>query len=536
MANKRVNDLVDASLPIVGTDKILVSRDGIVLNKANALDLPVSTAVQAAIAVKAELSTAQKANPSITGVAGADVNGGIYDAAGNLVSLGGVPSNTKLTSFANNVYLGNSTCFAAIGDSKTTSDAGTSAYPKRIADLVANIVNSMTNKPAVHYYEFDYASSVPRKLKARQILVAGDPIAQTFRTGVTNKNIPRAALFAIDKSRLAIQLSIKPVSDIPTARGTLVRAVGSVANTFCFTSYIEENTGDLVFIWSTDGTNTVTARATKAQLGTAIQSGVQKDIAIEFIGDNGSSGHTVKFYTSAAFADTWTEIAAAAYTGVGVVSLYALDTTVDSVKIGAESTNFRVLEGEIYDVKVCTHLQGGIQSPPVYEWMPVGNLLSDTNLLGTGTISIFGCGYPGIKSTNMLNNLAMFPKFNRGQVIISTADNEDTYETTLYTQLEQLRTKIEAVYPYTPKAVLIINYNIAPFANAKTQRYRCDYVHSWAVENNLEVINCTGLFARQANFGAAVIKADGQHPTQNNPGSDGQTIVYNEVIKRLGFV
>lgn len=473
-----------------------------------------------------------------------------YDASGNptilksdgteaSVGVGALTNaNLKLASFANNVLAGTSACFVAITDSKSTSDAGTSAWPKRIADLVVSLTSEFTNKPAVHYCEFSWTDSAPRKLKARQILQAGDPIAQTFRTGVANKNIPRASLFPIDKTRMAIQMSIKPVADIPTNRGTLCRAVGSAGGTFCFSLYQEENTGDIVFLWSTDGaspTGSTTVRVTKAQLGAAIQSGVQKDIAVEFIGDNGAGGHTVKWYTSPAFGDTWTEITAAAFTGVGTATLYALDTTVDSVKIGAESTNFRVFEGEIYDVRICTHLNGGIQCPPVYEWMPLGNLLNDANLVGTATITIYGCGYPGIKSTTMLNNPAMFPKFNRGLVVISTADNEDTYEASLYGQLEQLRTKIEAVYPYTPKAALMVNYNIPPFTNRLSQRYRVDFVHNWAVENNLEVINCTDEFSKLPNFGAEFIKTDGQHPTQNSPGSDGQSLLFNKITKAIGL-
>lgn len=42
MANKRVGELGDVSLPILGTDKILVSRDGINITKATIGDLPPS--------------------------------------------------------------------------------------------------------------------------------------------------------------------------------------------------------------------------------------------------------------------------------------------------------------------------------------------------------------------------------------------------------------------------------------------------------------------------------------------------------------
>lgn len=524
-----------AGKSVVGAGNVAITKEDVGLpNVDNTSDAskPVSTAQEGAIMTAAG-SALTAANNYTDDELAAHVAAANPHEQYALKSQSGF--NEKLLSFANNVLEGTSACANFIGDSKTTSDAGTTAYPRRIANLVSSIVSGFSSVPAVHYYEFDYATAAPRKLKPRVILQAGNPIAQTFRTGVSNKNIPRISPFPTDKTRMAIQLSIKPVSDIPSVNGILVRAAGGHAGTFCYSFYIEATTGDLVFAWSANGTDLTTNRVTKAQLGTAIQSGVQKDIAVEFIGDNGASGHTVKFYTSPAFADTWTEITAAAYTGVGVTSLYALDTTVDTTKLGANSTNVQVFEGEIYDVKICTHLQGGIQCPPVYEWMPLGNLLNDNNLVGTATISIFGCGYPGIKSNTMINQSAMFPRFDRGFVSISTSDNEDTYGATLYGQLEQLRTKIEAVYPYTPKAVILVNYNISPFANKLSQRYRVDFVNNWGVENNLEIINCTGTFARQANFGAAFIKADGQHPTQNNPGNDGQTLVTNQVVRNMGL-
>lgn len=45
MANKRVGELTDASLPILGTDKILVSRDGLRLDKANVNNLPFANVI-----------------------------------------------------------------------------------------------------------------------------------------------------------------------------------------------------------------------------------------------------------------------------------------------------------------------------------------------------------------------------------------------------------------------------------------------------------------------------------------------------------
>lgn len=81
MANKRVSELQDASLPLQRTDKILVSRDGSLLTKANASDLPLP------------LTTQQTANPDITGVAAVG-NGKIYGEDGQEIPIGGAPTST----------------------------------------------------------------------------------------------------------------------------------------------------------------------------------------------------------------------------------------------------------------------------------------------------------------------------------------------------------------------------------------------------------------------------------------------------------
>lgn len=82
MATKLVNELDNAPLPLASTDKILVSRDGINVNKATINDLP------------KPLNTAQLANTNITAVAGTDSLGNVYDASGNLVKLSGIVTQT----------------------------------------------------------------------------------------------------------------------------------------------------------------------------------------------------------------------------------------------------------------------------------------------------------------------------------------------------------------------------------------------------------------------------------------------------------
>lgn len=107
-------DYADADL----TEQALITLDNSIPGKVRSailtgIDLSVNAAISAADSVigafgklqkqisdhivdgKGHLTNAQKANAAITGIAGADVNGNVYDAAGNLVSGGsGLPRRT----------------------------------------------------------------------------------------------------------------------------------------------------------------------------------------------------------------------------------------------------------------------------------------------------------------------------------------------------------------------------------------------------------------------------------------------------------
>jgi len=58
MADKNIGQLTDATLPLLGTDKMIVSRDGVNLNDVVLSELPISTAQQAALNAKENTITA----------------------------------------------------------------------------------------------------------------------------------------------------------------------------------------------------------------------------------------------------------------------------------------------------------------------------------------------------------------------------------------------------------------------------------------------------------------------------------------------
>lgn len=103
MAGKTVNELDAASVPLVGTDKILVSRDGINLNKAIISDLPVQPTLVSGTNIKT-------------------INGSSILGSGDITVASSV--NLGTTQDTTTVTVTNSSGTSAIISSATTSNAG----------------------------------------------------------------------------------------------------------------------------------------------------------------------------------------------------------------------------------------------------------------------------------------------------------------------------------------------------------------------------------------------------------------------------
>jgi len=113
MANKTISELTDATLPLLGTDKTIVSRDGVNLNDVVLSELPVSTATQTALDTKVSTSALTESVQDIIGssvVAGANVTVAYNDTDGTTT----ISSTAGGTTPTNVPFLG-----SAIGDSIT---------------------------------------------------------------------------------------------------------------------------------------------------------------------------------------------------------------------------------------------------------------------------------------------------------------------------------------------------------------------------------------------------------------------------------
>lgn len=161
MANVSVNNLTDAAKPLAGTDKILISRDGVSINKASLSDLPVSDATINALSGKQN-----------TIVAGNGIT-----ITGNVVSSTSVGSNvTSVNSKTGEVIV-------------TKTDVGlsnvdnTSDLNKPLSTATANAISVKANITDLNTLASTVAGKQNALVAGTNVTISGNVISATTGSG-----------------------------------------------------------------------------------------------------------------------------------------------------------------------------------------------------------------------------------------------------------------------------------------------------------------------------------------------------------------
>jgi len=267
--------------------------------------------------------------------------------------------------------------------------------------------------------------------------------------------------------------------------------------------------------WSSDGSNSI-IKSADAPIPVSNGASVWLKATIDV--DNGSSGNTVKFYTSSN-GTNWTQLSTSVVTA-GVTSIYA--STAD-IHIGSRGTS-QPLIGKIYRVFVKNGIAGKVVASPDFGQAYPSIVTTFPDLEGnavtkTGTIT-WGNGAPCVIIANAsvsgqtaayFNNEARFALVTAHEPLlqfVSLSHNEMT--TVDYTTYRTLIAAIAAKYPNSGIVLCAQNPQQTPLVYIDHHAIRCGQVAQYAVVNDYGLIDAFAAFKALGDFSGYM--ADGAHP------------------------
>lgn len=293
-------------------------------------------------------------------------------------------------------------------------------------------------------------------------------------------------------------------------------------------------TGAPYFYWSADGTNTIVKVATSPL---PILDGVDIWVRVTLDVDNGASGHTLIFYTSADGV-TWTQLGNPVITA-GVTSIFASTTTVEiGTRTGGLSDLFA---GKIYKVIVKNGINGKIVASPDFGMVTPSLIKSFKDVEGNiwtalGTC-ITGNGSPSLLVLNASRagaNVAYSKDVTRFALqtpiepqlsFISYSHNEGE-DIDYQLDYEGLCTNLLTAYPNTGVVCVTQNPQTAPVGNPRYHAIRNRQVALLSAKNDYGLVDVFRAIM-ETGYPENYVVADGVHPN-----SDG-TSLWLEKIKEF---
>lgn len=152
---------------------------------------------------------------------------------------------------------------------------------------------------------------------------------------------------------LEVEFDIDPVSWATGASQTIAAKLATGQRSFTVSI---RATGELGFGYSTDGSNLFTRVSTAP-----VPFGGRRQGKVEFDADNGSAGHTVRFYTRTPGAATWTQLGSSVVTA-GVVTMFSSSSPLEIASAAIGTGSF--MPGTVYSLTVRSGIGGTIVANP----------------------------------------------------------------------------------------------------------------------------------------------------------------------------
>lgn len=304
---------------------------------------------------------------------------------------------------------------------------------------------------------------------------------------------------------LVVEAEILPTSWTGSEQVIAGQFPTAAANQRAWYFYIT-TTGDLAFNWTTDGTTLQTAATSGAWTKPAGKVFVKVELDV----DNGSSQHTVRFYTSTD-GDTYTQIGTTV-TRSGVTSIF---NSTAPYEIGGRADTAGLFNGKMYEVRVRSGLVDGPYSCPALpeHWAPKA---ASPGAAGKPILTFVNGSHPGANFA-YLADAARMPKLtpNYGQclVVLSSSHNEASYHgNALLNDIKALAAAVSIRVPNTPFAICTQNPRMAPANRITEQAQRRQEYTTFARAQNWTLIDSYRAFTADSRGLAALVNSDGFHP------------------------
>ena len=413
---------------------------------------------------------------------------------------------------------GQSASIVVMGDS-TGNDAG------EWVDLVARDLGAMHPSRRVQVKTWNDATQRHGAWNVLQAGAAGERHA--IVQAVTPRTLTtRSADITAPTGDLDIRIKVALDDWTPAAISTLAARFGAAGSRSWSVSLNATGTR-LQLDWSPDGTAMVAA-APPPNLP-VIADGTTKWVRMTLDVDNGQGGYTVTAYVGDDGL-TWTQTGQTVTTA-GITSVYGGGT--QEYEIGGRATNAQTAPGKYYEVQIRDGIDGVIVNPqPIDSWTRyiASDVLTFDAFGGSPTLYVINGSHPGADLTYLTDAARlpkMFPPMPGALVFLSCSHNDREYVgTSLLARwdaaLSTLRARIGGTASF---CVITQNPEIAPIELALRQnnsRRRRDRL-AWAARNALYSIDTYKAFLDDPRGVAALLQADGIHPTLDGANTAAQT-------------
>jgi hypothetical protein len=288
--------------------------------------------------------------------------------------------------------------------------------------------------------------------------------------------------------------------------------------------------GNLIFDWSTDGTNLQSAANSNTPVPFADNATGWVRVVLDV--DNGAGGHDIKFYTSAD-GITWTQLGATVTRATGATTVFA---STFSYELGARTSTAEPLVGgaRLNEAQIRDGIDGPTIAPRPASLWERGVGTGVPTIEGAPVLTMLNGSHPGAP-ISYLNDATRVKKMtpNYGQALVFFSDSHNEQNTTGQSWITLLSAWIADVlgrFPMAAPVLLTQNPRYSPATFIDTHAVRRRQTIGWARQQGYGVIDTYGAFLADGR-GSALINADGIHPTQSPDG--GQTVWANAVKRAL---